>query len=239
MPIDITRARAITGWMDGKELRWLARTARSCQIIVEVGSYQGRSTRALADHCAGVVYAVDPWDGGYVNDDGTQAKWIDTQGAAARFRANLADHLATGRVVAIPGTLEQAMSRLEALGVAGRADLVFIDADHRYEPVMADIVLADRLVRPGGIVAGHDFGHPTWPGVKRAVDECFGADVQLCRMIWWAQTAGPAPEPLPLPVPVAPAPIEPVPAEPVSPPSQPNKPPKPEKPPKAKADKIK
>jgi predicted O-methyltransferase YrrM len=52
--------------MADDELLWLARVARGCQRIVEVGSYQGRSTRALADHCPGVVFCVDTCNGGYV-----------------------------------------------------------------------------------------------------------------------------------------------------------------------------
>jgi len=64
--LDLARARAITGWMADDELLWLARVARGCQRIVEVGSYQGRSTRALADHCPGVVFCVDTCNGGYV-----------------------------------------------------------------------------------------------------------------------------------------------------------------------------
>ena len=47
-------------------------------------------------------------------------------------------------------------------------DYVFIDGDHRYNAVAVDIVEWSRIVRPGGIVAAHDFflGEP---GVFHAV----------------------------------------------------------------------
>ena len=49
-------------------------------------------------------------------------------------------------------------------------DAVFIDADHRYESVKADILAWMPKIKKGGILAGHDYmlGHS---GVIRAVDE--------------------------------------------------------------------
>jgi predicted O-methyltransferase YrrM len=170
--------------MDDAELRWLARAARTCRTIVEVGCYQGRSTRALADHCPGTVYAVDPWQGYYPQDDGAPAKWLDCDAAGRAFGANLADHLLTGKVIAIQATFEQAMPELKRRGLCGLADLVFIDGDHRYEEVLGDISRALSFVRPGGTIAGHDYRHKDWPGVKRAVDEAVEG-FMLEHSIWW------------------------------------------------------
>jgi predicted O-methyltransferase YrrM len=181
----LARARAIDGWMSDAELRWLANAARSCRLIVEVGCYKGRSTRALADHCPGVVYAVDPWDGGYLNDDDTQARWLDTRKARLDFERNLADHLKSGRVIQVISRFDDAMPRLEREVGTGRADLVFIDGDHRYEAVLEDIALARQLVRPGGTLGGHDYTHPSWPGVKQAVAQAYGSTIRLCSSIWW------------------------------------------------------
>lgn len=51
-------------------------------------------------------------------------------------------------------------------------DVVFIDADHAYESVRDDIRAWLPKVRPGGIIAGHDFAN-NHPGVMRAVMEAF------------------------------------------------------------------
>lgn len=56
-------------------------------------------------------------------------------------------------------------------------DFVFIDADHSYEECLADIKLWTPKVRKGGLVSGHDYMHPNFPGVARAVHEVFGKSV--------------------------------------------------------------
>ena len=52
-------------------------------------------------------------------------------------------------------------------------DFVFIDADHVYDNVKKDILAWLPKIKPGGIIAGHDFC-PEHPGVEQAVREIFG-----------------------------------------------------------------
>lgn len=184
--IDIGPALAITGWMSHRELTWLAQQASRAKTIIEIGSFQGRSTRALADHCPGIVYAIDPWSD-YRNDDDSQARWIHNHGGSwedihAAFERNLAQHIATGRVVPLRMHSADALALLPIR----KGDLVFIDGDHRYEACRRDIQLYGSLVRPGGILAGHDYSHKSWPGVARAVDEQLGR-VGRCDSIWWVR----------------------------------------------------
>lgn len=49
---------------------------------------------------------------------------------------------------------------------------IYIDADHRYEPVKADIEAWWEVLNDGGILAGHDYDIRR--GVKDAVDEFAG-----------------------------------------------------------------
>jgi len=174
----IANAELITGWMSREELEFLAEAARNANFILEFGCYQGRSTRALADNTNGIVYAVDPWGMPYYNDDGSQAGFIDTKNALKSFIENLKDHIDVGRVVPIHDYSWNFVSPI-------KFDFIFIDGDHRYEKVKDDIHLALRLIRAGGIIAGHDYTHPDWPGVKKAVDETFqGQDLQYNGSIW-------------------------------------------------------
>ena len=50
-------------------------------------------------------------------------------------------------------------------------DWIYIDGNHRYEPVLADLRLARAKVKPGGLITGDDYDwrpHEAYP-VKRAV----------------------------------------------------------------------
>lgn len=50
-------------------------------------------------------------------------------------------------------------------------DWVYIDADHTYESVRADLAAWFPKLRPGGLMAGHDYVERHGWGVKQAVDE--------------------------------------------------------------------
>ena len=56
-----------------------------------------------------------------------------------------------------------------ALYADASLDFVFIDAGHTYENASADIRAWLPKVKPGGHIAGHDYGSA--PGVNRAVNE--------------------------------------------------------------------
>jgi predicted O-methyltransferase YrrM len=74
----------------------------------------------------------------------------------------------------------------------GSLDFVFLDADHTYESVKADLAAWWPKVRPGGILAGHDFASE-FPGVEQAVRERFpkkGAFRLFPPRSWWVDKAG-------------------------------------------------
>lgn len=57
-------------------------------------------------------------------------------------------------------------------------DFVFIDAAHDYDNVKADILAWLPKVKPGGIMAGHDY-ESDYKGLMEAVNEVFGDRVEL------------------------------------------------------------
>jgi predicted O-methyltransferase YrrM len=176
-------ALAIEGMTSRLDLAWLAERARQADVVVEVGCYQGRSTRALADACGGVVYAVDTWDGPCLREDGTETgrDW----GVWRAFARHLRHHIASGRVVPMQTSSTEAARVLAGHRV--QVDLAFIDADHRKAGVAADLAALRPLMRPGGLMAGHDYHNARWPGVAQAVQEAFGDAVQVYRSIWWVR----------------------------------------------------
>ena len=84
------------------------------------------------------------------------------------LRANLADVAGTIGDIHSPCFSLQAATMYDAASL----DFVFLDADHSYEGVSADIAAWTPKVKRGGIIAGHDFCH-YFPGVIRAVLERF------------------------------------------------------------------
>jgi len=171
--MNIDHALKIKGWMSEAELMWLAEQADKSTVIVETGSYLGRSTRALADNTNGVVLAFDPYIGEYKYDNGKVMRCFRDNEYQA-FLKNLRDHLDSRRVIQYRMPLEKSRIPL-------KPDLIFLDGDHRYGALKQEILLALEL--SPRILAGHDYTHPDWPGVKKAVDEILGP-VQLHESIW-------------------------------------------------------
>jgi len=145
--------------------------------VVEVGSWLGKSTVYLATQFKAFgkrvrIDAVDTWDGG--QDQQLQARVVALGGAEAvyqQFRKNVLDahafDITPVRSLSVEAASQYADESL---------DLVFLDADHTYESVLADLQAWYPKVKPGGLIAGHDFvfDHPvSKAGVVRAVLEFF------------------------------------------------------------------
>jgi len=69
----------------------------------------------------------------------------------------------------------------------GSLDMVFIDTSHLYEPCKAEIVAYLPKLKPGGILAGHDWH---MDGVNTAVCECLPNDIHVSYVTWWYQIPG-------------------------------------------------
>ena len=92
-------------------------------------------------------------------------------------RRILRSEIAAGRVV-----LEVVDSAAFRGGYRGPTPaLVFLDADHAYEPVRDEIAWAKSLGVP--IICGHDYGVAEF-GVSRAVDEAFPGGVEVRGTVW-------------------------------------------------------
>jgi predicted O-methyltransferase YrrM len=165
--INIENALKIEGWMNPEDLEWLARQAESHLSIVEVGCWMGRSTTVLAEHTSGQVIAVDHWLGSEEHRSGLESKswdWLYGQ-----FLTNINKSLLFEKVFPLRMYSTQAAQFLwNCHGRYSPYDMVFIDASHDFENVKADILAWKPLVTSGGLLCGHDSGHPP---VERAVRE--------------------------------------------------------------------
>lgn len=180
------------GWMGKKCRRWLRRTAKELPagaLVAEVGSWRGRSTLVLASKLppGARLFAVDTWAG--VPDDPSQheALYADAGDVFGDFQANLSEWIRTGAVEPLRMTSIEGAAELARRFGPGSLDLVFIDADHRYEAVYADVLAYLPMVKAGGVIAGHDHG---WPGVARAVGELLPGYETAPTSIWFYRVPG-------------------------------------------------
>jgi hypothetical protein len=204
VPISIENALKISGWMKPEELTWLATMASTRKLVCEVGSWMGRSTRAIADNLpeGGVVYAVDTWNGTPGPNEcglllqGKPEDWLFNQ-----FRANIGEDLLHRKITVVENGREYPAERYtvrpyRASSLEGadylcnhytnRFDMIFLDAAHDYDNVKADILAWRPFLAPGGLLCGHDFGG-SFPGVQRAVLELIpGAKKVGAGSIWGA-----------------------------------------------------
>lgn len=146
----------IAGWMSpdqGRRLWAAARRVPAGGRIVEIGSFQGRSTVVLA-HAAGSgveVVAIDPHAG---NDRGPQEiEGFTTEAAGDHeaFHANLERAGVASRVRHVRRFSDAAHDEVD-----GAVDLLYVDGAHRYGPARADLRDWGARVRGGGTLLVHD-----------------------------------------------------------------------------------
>ena len=148
--------RDVNGWMTHDQARRLWDRARELNVgqrIVEIGSFQGRSTVVLSSAASeGVeVVAIDPHGG---NDRGPQE--IDGFVEEAEsdhqiFLANLVNAGVSSRVTHLRKFSDAALP-----DVPGAVDLLYVDGAHRLVPASNDIKQWGAKVVDGGHLLVHD-----------------------------------------------------------------------------------
>lgn len=127
-------------------------------LVVEVGCQSGRSSSVFAQMGRVMGFHtvhIDP----YTEQPETLQQWAEAMyflGGEWTHAFNL-----------LCMRTEQAEWWLSKIGPI---DLAFIDGDHEAPSVETDLKLVAELVKPGGILACHDYVCQTWRGVKEAVD---------------------------------------------------------------------
>jgi predicted O-methyltransferase YrrM len=131
-----------------KEHALLGDLAAGKRCIVEVGVFEGQTSRLLASRidAGGMLYLVDPFPRSTLFErlSGLSfAEWI----------AHREVRLYAAKVCFIRETSADAAAQL---ALDGKVDLVFIDARHDYDSVREDFLLWQRKLRPEGVIAMHD-----------------------------------------------------------------------------------
>lgn len=154
---------AVEGYLAQPEFDYLqAQGAQAALCIVEIGSYRGRSTIALALQAHVPVYAIEPHDP-FTADDGTA---FDGGADRAAFLRNILDAGVAERVHLVNLPSVQA-----ARAWTRPIDLLWVDGDHRPEAVEADVRAWLPFVVPGGSLLLHDIHAPGVEYVCAALDQ--------------------------------------------------------------------
>jgi hypothetical protein len=137
---------------------WLNRRGLTGEAV-EVGTHQGVFASCLLETWRGkILWCVDPWISGYDPQD--PASRGDRQEDERLARERLAPYLERGRAKILRETSLEAANRFEPDSL----DFSYIDACHQYPSVSQDLRIWWRLVRRGGVVAGHDIISMNKPG---------------------------------------------------------------------------
>lgn len=180
----------LPGWCDYEPL-YDAAVARlgASAVVVEVGCWQGRSLAYLAQKVreSGKRVKLFGVDHGFGTDsDRERVLHGPTLAECGGNTAGLlAMNLKSCGVFDVAVPLVCTSLRAASLFPRGSVDFVFIDAAHDYTNVKADLLAWWPKIRPGGVLAGHDYSEP-WPEVVRAVNDFFGRPVPdaLCSHCW-------------------------------------------------------
>jgi hypothetical protein len=141
----------------------------SGSTFVEIGSWKGKSSAYMCVEIANSnkdinFFCVDTWAGS--KEHFVDYADISNENIYGIFMTNMKDvknYFSPYRMTSL-----QAASLFDDKSI----DFAFIDASHEYEDVLNDIRAWYPKIKPGGMLAGHDYDD-VWPGVKKAVQECF------------------------------------------------------------------
>ena len=158
---------------DNNALLLLIKDLPNDLIMAEIGCYAGESTLMfLKSGKVKQLFAIDPWPLKLKGEIKGTKEFIERinyvysnmSWAEKSFDIRVSPFL---NVVKLKMTFDEAFNSLPKL------DFIYIDGDHRYKAIINDIGLAKRIIKAGGIIAGHDYTEESHD-VIRAVNESFG-----------------------------------------------------------------
>lgn len=137
-------------------------------VYIETGSFLGLSSHVVAAGLRyagspGLIYCHDLWDDGTnvtsLADDGQSSIWdsdlLYDKGEVsrfARFYRNVVRENLQHFIIPIQGNSLQTLR----IHPDESAHMIFVDGSHTYENVLADLGEAWRILKPGGVLLGHD-----------------------------------------------------------------------------------
>lgn len=151
---DVIYDLPVPTWTEPECLAICAENASHSDHAVEIGTYMGMSALTMLRASPQLhLWCVDIFTAFEFNQD-----------VAAYF---LRDYIKQGRCELIRGNSDRARSMLNHM--VGKLDLVWVDGSHATEDVLKDMYNFMPMIRPGGLMTGHDFDVNPYNNVAQAV----------------------------------------------------------------------
>lgn len=170
-------------------------------VAVEIGVWHGEFSETILELIKpDKLYLIDPWAN--VTDDSHSEAFVGRtadkkmERIFKKVQDRFEREIAEGKVEIIRDWSIAALDRFEPASI----DFAYVDGDHSYEGVKADLRALFPKMRVGGVMAFDDYHRRGWwgDGVIRAINEFMGAypDRLRIRAIAGAQLAIEKMEPL-------------------------------------------
>jgi predicted O-methyltransferase YrrM len=157
--------------LEARFLYWLARRIQSGGLILEIGSFKGKSSAFLAAGLreGGRLVCVDTWCNDAMPYDAPSDVLPEFLANTRRF---------SDRIEIYRGRSSDVAARW-----VRSVDGLFIDGDHSYEACREDLRAWMPFVSPDGWIVFHDSGEP---GVARAISEFFPTSHRSLGVYAWS-----------------------------------------------------
>ena len=162
----IESIKKVGGWLSEEEILFLYNTAKKLpdgSTIIEIGSYKGKSTIAMAQALDDEgkpntkIYAIDPFNSGGI-------KPLEGNDTYEEYLKNITQTKMDKYIVTKKDYSENVASEWKK-----PIDFLWIDGNHAYDSVKTDILAWKDHLKEGHLISFHDSLH--LDGVTRAVKE--------------------------------------------------------------------
>ncbi len=154
----IDKFRNLDGWLSDNEALGLYTVAGMLHrnaIVVEIGSWQGKSTYCIAKGLrSGKVYAIDPFNADAGLDVASEKEYQQKKGTddlLKNFKMNMQQLNVLKKIDIKKGYSYEFYNDFINI------NFLFIDGDHSIEGCRSDFELYSPKIVPGGFIAFHDY----------------------------------------------------------------------------------
>jgi predicted O-methyltransferase YrrM len=189
----IKEYQTIEGWLSIKEAvnlyRFVSKVKRPEAVIVEIGSWKGKSTYCLAQGLSeGKIISIDTFDAS--GEPGSVELYQQQRGnipLVEQFKNNMRRLNVLKKIEILIGHSEQFAKQFSKI------DLLFIDGDHSIKGCESNFLSYSPALVSGGYLLFHDYDParkelgPTWVIENRVRSSPFFKFVGLFDLLWVSQ----------------------------------------------------